>query len=72
MITVCVVCSDIICCQDDGFPIMCCECPSEEFEIETGQICQSKLSSKEPILTVCPMCQLEILIHNAKYGGLNG
>lgn len=69
MITVCAVCQKTVCCQDKGFPIMCCECPADDFEQETGQPCQEKLNAKEAYLIVCPLCHFQVMLNNLKFGG---
>jgi hypothetical protein len=67
MISVCAVCGDCISCQVGGFPIACCECPHKVFEEETGQMCDQVIKDKEVIIIVCPLCQVQIMINNARF-----
>jgi len=67
MLHICSVCETVTACQkNDGFPLMCCDCPTHIFMIETGQLCDPIACDQGVFLIVCPVCQFKILINNAR------
>ena len=70
MLYICPVCERALGCQSEEFPILCCECPADDYRDKTGQICQSISSDEEIHAIICPTCQFKILWTNI--GGFNG
>ncbi len=64
MLIACDNCGEVLSCTNRL--TLCEDCIEQEYEEETGQMCQAKEANDWPELIICPVCRALLILNKSK------